>query len=231
MLAQEVFGPITANHKAKMLDSSEFKARGWTYVPGVTSRAKLLELARSIGRPVPAPTGELVKELVPQESTQAREGTLSRVHGKGVFPLHTDTAFWPRPSKYIVLRTCGDIRRCTTVLRFADLFPEDDAGLRARIDRSVWLSRTSSRGFYCSMRFRSENAIGWRYDCQCMAPANDAALEVRDMIGPRLTRARPDCISWTSDVAVILYNWEVLHGRGPAPPNEGVRILERIYVE
>jgi hypothetical protein len=81
------------------------------------------------------------------------------------------------------------------------------------------------------MRFRFENAVGWRYDCQCMAPVNKAALEVKDVVTPRLANIRPERVEWSLDVAVLLNNWEVLHGRGAPPPNEGVRILQRIYVE
>jgi hypothetical protein len=213
-----------------MVDSFELEARGWMRVRGVANRSNLLELARSIGCPVPAPTGELVKELTVKGNAAARKGTFSGIYGEGQFPLHTDTAFWPRPSRYIVLRACGDIRRCTTVLKFQDLVSEKDAELGA-VNRSVWLLRTPSRAFYCSLRFRSENASGWRYDSQCMSPANEAARNAKHVLEYQLTRLRPECINWSPGLAVILCNWVVLHGRGPAPPDEGGRILERIYVE
>ena len=40
----------------------ELETRGWTRVPNISTRSELLDLARSIGRRVPSPTGELVKE-------------------------------------------------------------------------------------------------------------------------------------------------------------------------
>jgi hypothetical protein len=213
-----------------MLSRSELKARGWTSVTGIASRAAFIELACSIGRPLHSPTGELVRELTPTRSANAPRGTLSDAYSTGPFPLHTDTAFWPVPSKYVVLRALGDIRRRTTVLTFADLFREGAPDLGALADRSIWLVRTPSGSFHCSMKFRSRNATGWRLDGQCMFPINDAAHKVQEMLRPLLSGNRMDYINWNGNMAVVLCNWEVLHGRGPSPPNECGRILERIYV-
>lgn len=210
---------------------SELHTWGWRPVTGITSQSELLELARSLGRPVPSPTGELVKELTPRMSVDARRSTLSHTYAKGPFPLHTDTAFWPVPSKYIVLRARGDIRRTTTILTFADLFREGTADFYPSVERSIWLMRAPSKSFYCSMRFQSGGETGWRYDGQCMSPANDAAAEVKKTLGSMLTHSRVNTIHWTGDLAVVICNWEVLHGRGPSPPNEKDRVLERIYVE
>ena len=160
----------------------------------------------------------------------SHRGTLSKTYGTGSFPLHTDTAFWPVPSRYVVLRVRGDIRRHTTVLTFADLSREGPTELRGFTDRSIWLVRTPSRSFYCSMKFRLRDKTGWRYDSQCMFPVNEEAVKVRAMLRPLLLGDRVDYINWTGEMAVVLCNWEVLHGRGPSPPNENSRVVERIYV-
>src|SRR5260370_12977058 len=110
------------NRLAKMIRFTELNTRGWTCVTGSSSRSALLELARSIGRPVPSPSGELVRELAPKPPAAAGRGTLSKAYGMGAFPLHTDTAFWPVPARYVVLLASGDIRRYTSVLTFTDLF-------------------------------------------------------------------------------------------------------------
>ena len=198
---------------------------------GVASTSELLKLAGSIGRPVPSPTGELVKELSPRRGGHAHRCTLSDTYGKGSFPLHTDTAFWPVPCRYVIFRVRGDIRRATTILTFADLFRLGTPDLSDLASRSIWLVHTSSRTFYCSMRFRHRDLQGWRYDGQCMSPANRAALIIKERLNPLLADRRAECVSWTSDMAVVLCNWKVLHGRGPSPSDENLRILERIYVE
>ncbi len=214
-----------------MVNCTQLKACGWTCVSGITNRTELLELARTIGRPVPSPSGELAREITPTPQAAARKGTLSDAYSTGSFPLHTDTAFWPVPSRYVLLRARGDLRRHTTVLPFADLFREGTADLCALVDRSVWLVRMPCGSFYCSMKFRSVDGIGWRYDSQCMNPANGAARSLKEMLDLMLSHGRAHKIDWTGDLAVILSNWHVLHGRGPSPPHENGRILERVYVE
>jgi hypothetical protein len=214
-----------------MIALRQLETLGWACVPGIASRSKLLDLARSLGRPLASPSGELVKELIPTSRAEARRGTLSETHGFGPFPLHTDTAFWPVPSRYLVLRAHGDIRRYTSILSFAELFRGATTDLCDFARRSVWLVRTQSGSFYCSMKFRARNTIGWRYDQQCMSPANEAAHQTRELLGARLTHSRIQCIHWTEDLALVLCNWNVLHGRGPSPREESGRILDRVYVE
>jgi len=212
------------------IDWCELRTHGWTRVSGITNRLEALTLARSIGRPLLSPTGELVKELIPKPKVHARPGTLSEIYDRGFFPLHTDTAFWPVPARYVIFRARGDIRRKITILTFAELFRGRPEGLRRLAEHSVWLARTPSESFYCSMKFSSGEGTGWRYDSQCMIPANEAAAKIRQILGHLLLCDHMECIDWKEDLAVVLCNWEVLHGRGPSPMNEGNRILERIYV-
>jgi hypothetical protein len=214
-----------------MLDMRGLKGHGWGVVRNVKSQAELLMLAGSLGRPIASPSGDFVKEIRPTSYENARKGTLSATYSTGPFPLHTDTAFWPVPARYVVLRTRGDIRRDTTLLKFQDILSAGPPELTTLVDRSIWVVRTAQRRFYCSMRFRMGNAAGLRYDAQCMIPANDAAVNVRRTWSAALRNSCAQCIQWSNDMAIVLCNWEVLHGRGPAPPNETERILERIYVE
>jgi alpha-ketoglutarate-dependent taurine dioxygenase len=213
-----------------MVNWCELEQRGWTCVSGITSRLELLRLAQSIGQPLLNPAGKLVKELIPSPDVDARRGTLSETYGNGVFPLHTDTAFWPVPARYVLLRAHGDIRRRTTILRFAKLFRNASGKVRTLAHHSIWLAQTAATAFYCSMKFSHSASTGWRYDSQCMSPANKAAVEIRQILGPLLACDRMECIDWNEGMVVVLSNWEVLHGRGPSPLSEGKRILERIYV-
>jgi hypothetical protein len=209
---------------------AELNKSGWTRVNGVSSSAELLELGRALGCPVPSPNGELVKEIRVTRAAEAPPGSQSSIYGTGPFPLHTDTVFWPLPVRYVILRACGDTRRPTTVMSFPDLFRECGTHFSALAEKSVWLVGPKSRRFYCSLKFRHGDSVGWRYDADCMAPANDAATEVDRDLRLRVGSGRGDCISWSSDMAVVLSNWHVLHGRGPEPDAEGVRIIERVYV-
>jgi alpha-ketoglutarate-dependent taurine dioxygenase len=213
-----------------MMDLQELHTSGWTCVNGISSRADLLELGRAVGCPVPGPNGELVRKLRPTRAAEAIPGSQSAIYGTGPFPLHTDTVFWPLPVRYTILRAYGDRRRPTTVLSFAELFCELGVHFSGIAERSVWLVHAGPKRFYCSFRFRSGDLVGSRYDCDCMYPANSAAAEVDRLLRPLVAGASAACITWSSDMAVVLSNWRVLHGRGPGPSDEGPRIVERLYV-
>jgi hypothetical protein len=77
--------------------------RGWASIPGVNGASDLLQLAMSLGKPVENARHELISELRVATSAEARPSTLSATFGTGTFPLHTDTAFWPNPAKFLVM--------------------------------------------------------------------------------------------------------------------------------
>ena len=197
---------------------------------GVTSAEDLLEIGDALGQPVASPNGEMIREIRVTHSDNARAGTQSATHSTG--PLHTDTAFWPLPARYVILRAMGDIRRPTTVMSFAHLLEACAPGVLALVQQSVWLIGNASgnlRKFYCSIRFQTDNSSGMRYDANCMMAANVAAERVDYVLRPLARDCHTDHISWTGSNAAILSNWRVLHGRGPQPPNEGSRLIQRLY--
>jgi alpha-ketoglutarate-dependent taurine dioxygenase len=199
-------------------------------IAGVSDTESLLALASSLGSPIPSPTGEPVKRLSVASAIAARPGTLSATHGAGEFPLHTDTAFWLLPARYIILRAYGDIRRHTVVSTFAEVTARCGAGASCLIEKSVWVIRTPRSSFYCGMRFRHRGCVGLRYDGNCMFPANRAAREVQQFLEQAQMTEHRNKISWEANNAVVISNWVALHGRGPEPDCEGERILERVYV-
>ena len=217
----------------EMISLSQLRKEGYVTITGVGTAFELLAIARSIGRPLLSPTGELVKEIMPKIEG-ARLGWVRQAPTMvpALFPLHTDTAFWPLPCRYVVMRAYGDCRRATTVLRFQDVFRINPSKLAMLVERSVWRIKTPSASHYCSMQFRHGKDIGWRYDEHCMVPVNKAATIANTELPQALARCEVRNIEWSGTVAFrILDNWQVLHGRAMAPPNEQVRILQRIYVE
>jgi hypothetical protein len=208
----------------------DLKANGWALVAGVDTREQMLSLARSLGRPTETDDGHLVKMLKPLDSTKARSNTLSSHHGLGAFPLHTDTAFWPEPCRYLVLRVLGDKRRVTTVVTFDNFFKRAIPGADSLADHSVWLLRTGRKKVFCSMHFSSRHGRGWRYDPVCMVPVNQSANEISREMHCLAHSGIGFPINWEHGTAVVIDNWMALHGRGDSPENEGARMLERIYV-
>lgn len=213
-----------------MINLAELNTSGWTLVDGVSSKEDLLELGNTLGCPVPSPNGEMIKEIRKTSKTKAPPGSQSAIYGTGPFPLHTDTVFWPLPIRYVILRGYGDTRRPTTVMNFSQLLSKTDASLSVLAEKSVWIVGMKSKRFYCSLRFRHGGLVGCRYDADLMTPANIAAIQVNKVLRPLVACGQADCIEWSNDKAVILSNWNALHGRGPEPSNEGIRIIERLYV-
>ncbi len=208
----------------------ELHTKGWMLVDGISSKAEVLELGKAIGTPVLTPNGELVKEIRRIPALEAPPGSQSSIYGAGRFPLHTDTVFWPTPVRYVILRGYGDTRRPTTVMTFADMIRDRDASFHTLLQESVWRVTAGNKNFYCSLRFRHGDLIGWRYDADLMIPANDAANEAHSVLRELVNREDTDAITWSGTIAAILCNWTTLHGRGPEPPDEEVRVIERLYV-
>ena len=212
------------------MELPELNTRGWTFVDGISSQTDLLALGKALGSCVRTPNGELVKEIRRIPRDQALPGSQSALYGAGPFPLHTDTVFWPLPVRYVLLRGYGDTRRPTTVKSFSELVRDCDAQFHVCARSSVWLVRAGSKSFYCSMQFRHDDSLGWRYDADLMVPANDAAVHVDRVLRPLVVNEVDQSITWSGDRAVVFSNWITLHGRGPQPPDEGVRVIERLYV-
>lgn len=209
---------------------TDLSSRGWAVVPGVRSVEDLLAVASKLGQPVQDRFNTVLRVLTPTVSEKARPGTLSARYGCGPFPLHTDTAFWPQPSRYLVMRVEGDHRRTTTLVSFQDLIDHLPGNSATDLRRSVWRVHKAQGGSYCSAYFSSRIGSGWRYDGECMVPANASAVRAR----PHVERVLQDISRtehrWQSSQALVIDNWRVLHGRGSQPESEGPRYLSRIYV-
>jgi hypothetical protein len=208
----------------------ELDANGWTRVCGVDSTSDLLELAKSLGEILPTGHGQLVAQIRPNDRDNAHLGTLTATYGRGRFPLHTDTAFWPLPVRIVVLRVAGDNRRTTGLLSFCELLEDVGANGAELAKKSIWRITRGATAFYCSMRFQAAGVCGWRYDANCMSPVNGAARDLDNVIRPRTTDKAGQQFTWSAGEALIIANWNTLHSRGEAPADEGERVLERIYV-
>jgi hypothetical protein len=205
---------------------SSLQLRGWVALRPESRELPTLAVARAIGEPIRSPTGDLVRKLVPKDPTDAISGTFSHVYGKADFPLHTDTAFWPVPARYLVMRVTGDTRRPTMVAPIPQPFAST---ITPEVVSSVWIIR-GVRPFYCSMQFRVNGEVGVRYDPLTMIPANAAAAKVQSGLPTMLAQLPTFSVDWEAAGTVIVDNWRALHGRGPEPAGEGQRVLERIYV-
>jgi len=206
--------------------------RGWASIPGVNGSSDLLRLAMSLGKPVENARHQLISELRVAASVGARPLTLSAAFGTGIFPLHTDTAFWPTPARFLVMLAEGDIRRTTAVCSMRRILNSGGYHLTNLIERSVWIVRGKDGSRYGQMTLSTKSIrSGIRFDRQCMKPANASAREVAAYFDIDDCAPAVEHLEWRPHTAVVISNWHALHGRGSQPPNEQQRILQRVYVE
>ena len=209
----------------------ELENVGWAQIDGIASEDEQVGLAKYLGVPVPLGATSYVSKIRPTSHHQAKPYTLSSSHGLGAFPLHTDTAFWPLPARYVVMRVLGDHSRPTTILNFKTVFSCCSKQELNDIRQSIWRIRVPGLQFYCSMQFKYRHQSGWRFDTNCMSPVNEAASRVAKRVSFHVNHCHPFQVNWTASKAVVIDNWRALHGRGPYPSGEGDRLLLRVYVE
>ena len=105
---------------------ANLEASGWARINTISGASRdelgktMLDAAGALGRPVPSLPGRPLVEWLSTAPEQTRRPNLTALHGSGGFPLHTDTAHWPVPARYLFL-SCfepGEAGRATLVWRF-----------------------------------------------------------------------------------------------------------------
>src|SRR5436309_1678455 len=88
------------------VDSFEIKSavdRDGFFVSTRIDGVDLYEIGRSLGEiRVDKRNPDPIRDISPQEVTEASENTLSSRFGTSEFPFHTDTAHWQKPAQYIL---------------------------------------------------------------------------------------------------------------------------------
>jgi hypothetical protein len=200
------------------------------------SGAALLEVARELGRPVPVrPTWPLVQVLTPMTSSNALHPSLSRLHGLGTFPLHTDAAHHRQPPRWMLMRCASaGSHKCPTVL--ADSQRLTLGGTERRdLERAVWKVKAGSRSFLASVVLRStltppSSPLRMRYDAGCMNIADAAFAPTAGKLVRWLNELPIDRIHWEPGLTIVVDNWRMLHGRGEGADDSGIRELQRVLV-
>lgn len=209
------------------INLTELKARGWTVLDSDAQESSLLKIGKVLGTPVPPKPGcTLISRLTPTPSSKGKK-TFSTVFGKGKFPMHTDTAHWPKPARYIILCDAGKLHDRPTLIvsgnEILNFFDPSDVG------NAVWKVSGPSGYFPCSLTFSYDGCMGLRYDPLCMECLNASARSISANI--KRIPIIPKEISWKFGKVVIFDNWRVLHGRGDSKINDvEKRVLLRLMV-
>ncbi|WP_210526406.1 TauD/TfdA family dioxygenase [Pantoea ananatis] len=199
-------------------------------VKNCSSVEQLLSLARNLGEITHHPNGELYDIICANDGSNARTGSFSHNFGFQSFPLHTDTAFWDIPARFLLMWSPKASAVPTTFIpwtRLLDFIPESKIRV---INDAIFTVHTYESVKYCSLKFKFDGRQGFRFDPNIMKPANKHAIEFCKIYNDFFQSEDLNEFSWLGCSALILDNWHVLHGRGHvATPNENRKIF-RVYV-
>lgn len=206
---------------------------GWTVRTSKGASTDELEeqvttLAQTLGEIAPGRAQALIERVLPQNTDAAFPGSLSSRYGLGPLPLHTDTAHWSVPCRYLVIACAepGPIPTPTLLLdtRRAELSEREVAACRD----AVFLIRNGRNSFYGSVAQRGRDFL--RVDPGCMAATSgECEIALRSFSADR-HRAVIYSHQWTVGEILILDNWRVLHARGNKQPTAPGRVLLRAMV-
>ena len=220
------------------MDRQDFNARldanGWCITAAAASTPadlldEMLAFARTLGEIAPGRSHQLVERIIPQTAETAFAGSLSSRYGLGTLPLHTDTAHWSRPCRYLVM-ACAEPGPVPTPTLLVDAWHARLSELEElACSRAVFLVRNGRRSFYGSIRERNRGFI--RFDPGCMTPVScDGEIALRAFSPDRQKDAlrRHD---WKTHEILVIDNWRVLHGRGDGVRIAPGRVLLRAMVQ
>lgn len=203
---------------------------GFLEIGEISSKNELLRLASSIGKIIPHPNGEKLYSLSPSAGKKSVKGTFSNKFGLSEFPLHSDTAFWSQPPRYIVMGMIGVSSCNTQLIAWSEIFSLLSAQAKIYANSATYLIDTIEGKKYASLLFSVNGVRGFRFDPCCMKPQNKAARRFHEEMIEIQQKLNTKKIVWTGEKAVVIDNWKYLHGRSSVSANEDKRELLRIYI-
>jgi hypothetical protein len=202
---------------------------GWaSFASAANSNESIISIAGSLGTTIRSRTGKLIETLAPQNNTTAPVASLSYQFGFGALPLHSDTAHWIVPCRYIVLACTevGSVRAPTLIVDAQDPNFSDEELLLLR--SATFLVRNGGKSFYASLVDRNRGFV--RADPGCMEPMTSASVTAMGLFDIKRQADRVISFDWNAGDVLVIDNWRMLHGRGNDMPADPQRRLVRAYV-
>lgn len=212
------------------IDIKQIDKQGWLEVPDFSCSDDALSIAKQLGKVIPHPNGDMISTVSPNDGKDKVTGTMSNRFGYSSFPMHTDTAFWLEPARYIVMGVLEKSDCNTKIVNFNVLLDNLNAKALAALETATYLINTIEGKRYSSPLIKTNREYGVKFDPSCMTPINQAAQYFHQAFLETIDNIGESYIDWTGRKAVIIDNWKVLHGRGEVTPSEKYRKLIRVYV-
>ena len=204
----------------------EAREHGWA-----TARATLIEVRSAAAglKWVEVPfrsDDDPVTELKSVQQEDARPNSISAVHGLGRQPLHTDGAHLQRPPEVVILMSTAPSSTPTLLWTLAAgrlgsgshrLPPYDD------LRHGVFVVRGGPQTFLAT----AYSDQGWRFDPNCMSPADDRARRTAAFVSGRTQESHAH--QWDEPQRILVIdNSRTLHGRAEVADQDSERLLLRV---
>lgn len=181
------------------------------------ARRDFERLARCLGTPRSSRGGgDVFERLQIVSRDEARPHSLSAAHGDGAFPFHTDTAHWPVPARYLLLRSETTSSRQTHVVDIGGVI--ENSASSALLARGVFSVRNGRRSFLAPAWEPLNRCV--RFDQGCMLAANRPAREAIAVLTSLVAVAPVISVDWTEGRTLLVDNWRCMHARGVASSSE-----------
>jgi len=150
--------------------------------------------------------------LAPAERDDAHTSSLSAIYGFQPFPMHSDTAHWATPARYLALY-CWRAGGTPSETKLLDIASASlSSAERCLMEQAVFFVRNGRQSFYSSVVAPGRRYI--RFDPGCMTPANPPAAAVVKMIARLRDSSASMALILQPGEILVLDNWRLLHARG-----------------
>ncbi|MEC3876692.1 Fe(II)-2OG oxygenase family protein [Chryseobacterium salviniae] len=209
---------------------NELNLKGWIEFYSVNNDEYLLNISKEIGNIVNHPNGQLIDYLNPKRKINTIKNTFSHNFEHQEFPLHTDTAFWNLPARYVVMSCEETSETATTFITYDEIHKTLTVAELNELKKSIFIVKTPSENFYTSLINNLDNDVCLRFDKNCMKPINKSAKIALNILDEKLSLLCVNKVEWDKAKIFIFDNWRVLHGR-ESLKNDEMRTLKRIYIK
>lgn len=213
---------------------SEVRSRGWAECISTESvesafREHLITLAAQLGTPVATrASGNVCETLKPTDAHFAHPHSLSGIYSLGEFPLHSDTAHWMTPCRFLIVACLspGSGNRPSLLLDTQQLaLDQEQISLLQRTPLRVTNGRNS---FFSTILAKNRPFV--RFDPGCMTPLTADGRRALAVFSKSRWPDHVETIYWHEGKVLVIDNWRLLHGRGKADCSDSDRTLLRVSI-
>lgn len=191
---------------------------------------ELIDISNVIGLPVESRIGGyIIDRLSPKKKESAYKNSLSNIHELNSFPLHSDTAYYKIPVKYIMLycKNPGTGGRPTYLYDTYQLINTDEE-LRFKLTNTIY-KVINGRNSFLTTLYNLDTSF-FRFDRDCMRSTTSEGEELLKEIDSLIQKNDIQEVKWSLGDLLIIDNWRFLHGRGSSKSEDFERLLYRISI-